>query len=78
MTQCEEVVQYVINHGPCSDEELYEATRSLAGRAVHRCLVDHAPDGMVAYEKKEGRGWIFVYAEAPPVGFVPIQIRGRG
>lgn len=78
MTQCDKVVQYVIDHGPCSDDELYKnASKTLVGIKVHRCLVDQAPDGIVAYEKKDGIDSIFVYAEEPPDGFVPIKIQGR-
>ena len=77
MNQQQRVVQYVLENGPCTDEDLYLELR-VAGRMVQRALFDGAPEGMVACEQRTGKNdYIFVYAESPPDGFEPIKIRGR-
>ena len=76
MNQQQRVVQYVLENGPCTDDDILRGTK-VAGRMVQRSLVDGAPEGMVAYEQNDGSDIIFVFAESPPDGFEPIKIRGR-
>ena len=83
MNQPQLVVQYVLENGPCTEVDIYRDVRDrrgerfAAGSKVRRWLARGAPEGMVAYQQKIGKTHTFVYAESPPDGFEPIEIRGR-
>ena len=53
MNQQERVVQYVLEHGPGSidDVYLYAAKKRMRGTTIRRLLAQGAPEGMTAYEK---------------------------
>ena len=81
MNQQQRVVQYVLENGPCTESALYLELKA-AGRMIQRSLVDGAPEGMVACERKQRTDdgtdeYIFKFAESPPDGFELIKIRGR-
>ena len=79
MNQRERVVQYVLEHGPCTDESIFLNAARLNPSQMRRYLARGAPEGTAAYEQgSKQEGYTFVLAKLQPEGFTPIKIRARG
>ena len=77
MNRREQIVRYVMENGPCSDESIYLNVAKVGVMQMRRMLVRGCPEGMIAYEKRSGNSYRFVVATRPPTDFFPISIQRR-
>ena len=73
----EQIVRYVMENGPCSDESIYRHVAKVGVMEMRRMLVRGSPEGKIAYERSSGNDYRFVIAARPPTGFFPITIQLR-